>query len=104
MFVMTAVMNAKFLFNVSGISFRLTSCAVSFTSATQGASSLSGNVGTFSLVVSNFSLHFSAALHRVHCHVQKSRGDSGVTVILSAWRFGKYFLRVWNKAIFTIGD
>jgi hypothetical protein len=44
MFVMAAVMKAEFLFNVSGICFRLTSCVVSFTSATQGASSLSGNV------------------------------------------------------------
>jgi hypothetical protein len=44
MFVMAAVINAEFLFNVSGICFRLPSSAVSFTSATHGASSLSGNV------------------------------------------------------------
>jgi hypothetical protein len=44
MFMMAAVMNRKFLLNISCIRFRLTSCAVSFTSAKQGASLLSGNV------------------------------------------------------------
>jgi len=44
MFMMAAVMNAKFLLNMGCICFRLISCAVSFTSATQGASLLSGNV------------------------------------------------------------